>query len=960
MPYLYPMPGRVSRARPERVLFICYFDANGISTPIENIAQLQRASRFSLEVLNLYGADLPFRLPGDFPIDSFDAVVIHNTAAYTIDNVARLDERLHTPFNKFPGVKILFKQDEQYRADRVARFIAEKKIDLVFTCLPESEVEAVYPISVSGSVRYRRMLTGYVTEDMRAFSFGRAGRTIDVGYRGSIQPIYFGRLAYEKRQIGDLFQERARGRNLRLDITSDAKARLSGPDWIKFLGSCRATLGTESGASIFDLDGTLEPLYESLVAEFGEHPESKEWCESILARLAHLEGRIDYAQVSPRHFEASATRTVQILYEGSYSGIFEAGRHYISLKKDFSNFETVLEQLGDANLLEQIAEAAYDEIICNREFWSETFAEQFDSELASLLEEKNVSRVTRFRSAAAKRNALLLCAHVPRKDPRIAWLADFSPPTVQINVLGVHDAAEAPRLSVTNRSSGALEVQVYRRLERAGAFEAMLAEDCGFGDIKSNPGLLATTMVASLARMDDVDVGRLLGGFNGRDRVPSIRWYWEYLLNTTNALVKAASSVGSLDLIVAADLDSLVAGAILKRRFKVPLVYDAHEYWPEADPSGTSWEIGFWRSLESLLLSETDARFTVSPPLARFMSETYGLPFVSVPNAEPSGISIEFPRQTDDPKVVFLFQGGFAKGRGLELLISHWKYTSERAELHLRGPKWEYSEELESLAAASGLLGTRIRFLDAVTESELVAAAAVASVGVIPYEPHGANNRSCCPNKLSQYAAARLPLFANDTDFVRSVVSEYGIGKVVDFKDRDAFVAAVNEFVENPLERVSQGARARAFYETSFHWEEVAKPLYESIDNLLSRSEKRSETALHGRSAEFVVSKETDDGRVRALTTGAVLPESVSQTSLDDAADVGSMITFDYDPGGLQTLNERNRVVVRPPWTRALRAVTKLVFPLISFGWRHMPTSFRKRFMPIAERSRRVLSGDRQ
>ena len=49
---------------------------------------------------------------------------------------------------------------------------------------------------------------------------------------------------------------------------------------------------------------------------------------------------------------------------------------------------------------------------------------------------------------------------------------------------------------------------------------------------------------------------------------------------------------------------------------------------------------------------------------------------------------------------------------------------------------------------------------------------------IIPYEPDHVNNRFSCPNKLSQYLAAGLPVITNQLDFVREIVVDHGVVSV--------------------------------------------------------------------------------------------------------------------------------------------------------------------------------------
>lgn len=59
------------------------------------------------------------------------------------------------------------------------------------------------------------------------------------------------------------------------------------------------------------------------------------------------------------------TRTCQVLLEGAYNGIFEPWRHYIPVKRDYSNVDEVLRALQDDKLVDRIAEQAYQDIVAS-------------------------------------------------------------------------------------------------------------------------------------------------------------------------------------------------------------------------------------------------------------------------------------------------------------------------------------------------------------------------------------------------------------------------------------------------------------------------------------------------------------------------------------------------------------------------------------------------------------------
>jgi hypothetical protein len=136
-------------------------------------------------------------------------------------------------------------------------------------------------------------------------------------------------------------------------------------------------LGVESGSSVFDFDGSLQRSVEEYVAA---HPQSN-FDEVQRRLLAPYEGRIRQNQISPRCFEAAALRTAMVLYEGEYSKILQPGRHFVPLRKDFSNFPQVLEALRDTAALQRMVDCTYEEVARNPAYSYRTFVRRFDEAL---------------------------------------------------------------------------------------------------------------------------------------------------------------------------------------------------------------------------------------------------------------------------------------------------------------------------------------------------------------------------------------------------------------------------------------------------------------------------------------------------------------------------------------------------------------------------------------------------
>jgi len=330
-------------------------------------------------------------LPKALDLDRFDVVVIHYTVAigYMIEHY--LDQEARRRIREFSGLKVVFIQDEYRSVNAVLDTLDYMRIQLLFTCVPESEFEKVYPSSRLQGIVRKNTLTGYVPAALARMEVPRiAEREIDVGYRTRKPPFWLGELGYEKWMIADRFMEEAGGRGFALDISYREEDRIYGERWVRFVSNCKAMLGVESGASVFDFTGGLQKRVDAYV---DEHPEAT-FHEVQQKFLLPHEGKVYLNQISPRCFEAAALRTAMILFEGEYSGILEPWRHYIPLRKDFSNIKEVLALLRDDERLQELVDRTHEEIAMNPAYSYEEFIRQFDDVVAAVFEEKVGEKVS--------------------------------------------------------------------------------------------------------------------------------------------------------------------------------------------------------------------------------------------------------------------------------------------------------------------------------------------------------------------------------------------------------------------------------------------------------------------------------------------------------------------------------------------------------------------------------------
>ena len=211
-----------------------------------------------------------------------------------------------------------------------------------------------------------------------------------------------------------------------------------GDSWFDFLGRTKAVLGVESGSSILCVDDQLERLSEIARRNLGPETDDAAYAEAFLRYLEPIDWKTPYTAISPRHFEAAAMRSLQIMFPGEYSNLFVGGRHFFPLERDYTNIEEAVELLRDSSQRQRYVDAAYEEIILDRRNWLEGFIESIDLEIEEALERKDRQRGrTMIAPKSNRKHVALLCAHAPDLDPRIKWIADGVPKDLQILTIGV-------------------------------------------------------------------------------------------------------------------------------------------------------------------------------------------------------------------------------------------------------------------------------------------------------------------------------------------------------------------------------------------------------------------------------------------------------------------------------------------------------------------------------------------
>lgn len=341
---------------------------------------------------------------------SLDAIILHNT--FLCQRWSHLFWMRKWEWRWIADadcVKIAMPQDEYDHSEVLDEWLYELGVSTIFSNFPSSMHARLYPI-MHERARFEHAFTGYIDEDAARRIAPKlrpiADRQVDVAYRASNLPYWFGSHGQLKHRIAALIGDPAKAAGLTCDVSTKLEDTIVGDRWFDFLSSSRAVLGCESGSSVLDRRGEIAWTIRRVLQE---NPQAT--LEEVSAKLPAGWDDGQFFAVSPRHFEAVITGTCQVLIEGRYDGVLEAGRHYLSVKRDLSNLPEVFDALRDMDRIQSMVDVAYDEIYRSGRYTYRTLAGDLER---VILENETPSRSILSRAAAP---ALWQAGKIVRRTP---------------------------------------------------------------------------------------------------------------------------------------------------------------------------------------------------------------------------------------------------------------------------------------------------------------------------------------------------------------------------------------------------------------------------------------------------------------------------------------------------------------------------------------------------------------
>lgn len=281
----------------------------------------------------------------------------------------------------------------------------------------------------------------------------------------------------------------------------------------------------------------------------------------------------------------------------------------------------------------------------------------------------------------------------------------------------------------------------------------------------------------------------------------------------------------SVDLLHCNDLGGLLVGVFLKLSgSKAVLVYDSHEYAINDVPYESGWSIKLKYYLEKILIRFADEVITVSDSIANEYVRLYDIP-------KPH-LVLNCPRYREQDKknlfrenlsiradqTIFLYQGAFAGGRGIELLLEAFSdLESDQNVIVFMGQGL-----LQPVIEEKANISDTIFFHPAVKPDVLLNYTSSANYGINFGEDCCLSYRFSLANKLFEYLMAGLPVLTSNLYEMKRFVETEGVGIVASENTVTGFKQAVKDSL-----RQDYGAIQQKVFSTrkKYSWEEQEKVL---------------------------------------------------------------------------------------------------------------------------------------
>ena len=280
------------------------------------------------------------------------------------------------------------------------------------------------------------------------------------------------------------------------------------------------------------------------------------------------------------------------------------------------------------------------------------------------------------------------------------------------------------------------------------------------------------------------------------------------------------------DVVHCHDLDTLASGVLLKKKFGVKLVYDAHEifgYMISREMPNFVVNVSFL--IEKMLINKVDNIITVNIPLKKYFKSIIHKPITIVMNCK-SLISDEYSPSKNEI-FTLSYIGVLHKNRMFPEIIDIIGDIDD-VKFIIAGKKENLYDNVKKRSSKY----SNIDFLGAIPFGEVIPTTLKSDVVICMINPDDPNNKIALANKQFEAMVCGRPIITTKGTYVGDLTKELNCGLVVDYDEeslREAILQLKND--NNECEKLGKNGLSAA--KEKYNWST-------QIDNLIELYEKLS------------------------------------------------------------------------------------------------------------------------
>jgi glycosyltransferase involved in cell wall biosynthesis len=232
--------------------------------------------------------------------------------------------------------------------------------------------------------------------------------------------------------------------------------------------------------------------------------------------------------------------------------------------------------------------------------------------------------------------------------------------------------------------------------------------------------------------------------------------------------------------LLANDLDTLLANYKVSFFRRTELVYDSHEYFTEVpELKEGSFAKNMWLRIERFIFPRLKNVYTVCDSIAKVYQDKYKVEVKVVRNIPKQNLQKKFKTREElglpnDKKVLLLQGAGINIDRGAEEMVEAMKYLPSDYLFVIVGGG-DVFEVLKEIIEKENL-ADKVKIVGKVPYEELINYTFNSDLGLSLDKNTNLNYQYSLPNKLFDYINYQTPVLTSDLIEIRKIVERYKVG----------------------------------------------------------------------------------------------------------------------------------------------------------------------------------------